>query len=176
MYMGKKVFFFIIMREVCCLFYCPDHLSSCSINTRLIFTYLYKYSYKYFALCIFFLFLINLQMERPGCYSKPSEEKTLQRMSIRRLKNNPVTLNCCLTFYCDGESQKWSKPKIKTIQKDSGFTKGAERTNNMQPSTVQWNKLAQNGKQGDGTLEIWLQNKKKFKKGRSNVFITRSFI
>lgn len=46
----------------------------------------------------------------------------------------------------------------------------------MQPSTVQWNKLAQNGKQGDGTLEIWLQNKKKFKKGRSNVFITRSFI
>lgn len=33
---------------------------------------------------------------------------------------------------------------MKTIQKDSGFTKGEDRTNDMQPSTVQWNKLAQN--------------------------------
>lgn len=40
---------------------------------------------------------------------------------------------------------------MKTIQKDSGFTKSEDRTNDMQPSTVQWNKLAQNRKQGGGT-------------------------
>lgn len=41
-----------------------------------------------------------------------------------------------------GESLKWSKPKIKTIQKDGEFTKGADRADDMQPSTVQWNELA----------------------------------
>lgn len=67
----KKVFFFIIMREVC-LFYCSDHLSSCLINTRLIFIYLY----------IFFWYIYRWKDLR--CYLKP-EETTLQKISIRWL-------------------------------------------------------------------------------------------
>lgn len=37
--------------------------------------------------------------------------------------------------------------KIK-IHKDGEFTKGEDKTNDMQPSTVQWNTLAQNRKTG----------------------------
>ena len=77
-----------------------------------------------------------------------------------------------LYFIVMGSHKNGAKTKVKTIQKDSGFTKVVWGTNNMQPSTVQWNKLAQNRKQGGGTIQIWLRNEK----GGVNVFIARSFI